>query len=115
RAEGQGRLRSPMKHVSHKNVNLKTYEGPKERNNKTVSDITIQRLFDDDENPNCQQVRRKKRKPTPNHAGQHQKFSLAIPNTNLKLCVISLAKKSALREKKRVSKANLVVNDSRTW
>ncbi|KAJ9578711.1 hypothetical protein L9F63_005073 [Diploptera punctata] len=77
-----------------KNVNLKTYEGPKERNNRTVSksvsynnmpniteaismpqlnekqddynisqdDITVQRLLDDDENPNCQQVHRKKRK-----------------------------------------------------
>ncbi|KAJ9581569.1 hypothetical protein L9F63_023252 [Diploptera punctata] len=78
-----------------KNANLKTYEGPKERNNRTVSksvsytnmpnitetismpqlneekdyynisqdDITIQRLLDDDgENPNCQQVHRKKRK-----------------------------------------------------
>ncbi|KAJ9574834.1 hypothetical protein L9F63_007994, partial [Diploptera punctata] len=76
-----------------KNVNLKTYEGPKEWNNRTVSksvsynnmpnitetismpqliekqddynisqdDITIQRLLDD-ENPNCQQVRRKRRK-----------------------------------------------------
>ncbi|KAJ9601449.1 hypothetical protein L9F63_000397, partial [Diploptera punctata] len=77
-----------------KNVNLNTYEGPKERNNRIVNKsvsynnmpnitetismpqlnekqddynisqvyITIQRLLDDDENTNCQQVRRKKRK-----------------------------------------------------
>ncbi|KAJ9575891.1 hypothetical protein L9F63_007203, partial [Diploptera punctata] len=42
-----------------KNVNLKTYEGPKDRNNRIANKS---RLLDDDENPNCQQVRRKKRK-----------------------------------------------------
>ncbi|KAJ9589144.1 hypothetical protein L9F63_017564, partial [Diploptera punctata] len=54
-----------------KNVNLKTYEEtismPKSTEkqddyNISQDDITIQRLLDDDENPNCQQVRRKKRK-----------------------------------------------------
>ncbi|KAJ9586813.1 hypothetical protein L9F63_019599, partial [Diploptera punctata] len=30
--------------------------------NISQDDITIQRLLDDDENPNCQQVRRRKRK-----------------------------------------------------